>query len=101
MKEKCVEFIVVSIEKLGNRCEKNTSFVLWNLQNHRICANFAVLFHRKHVQELLGWWNGRHEGLKILWPLRLCGFKSHSEYKQRPATYWLRGVVIGKGSLFA
>ena len=23
---------------------------------------------------------GRHEGLKIPWPLRLCGFKSHSEY---------------------
>ena len=24
---------------------------------------------------------GRHEGLKILWPLRLCGFKSRFEYK--------------------
>ena len=24
---------------------------------------------------------GRHEGLKIPWPLRLCGFKSHSEYR--------------------
>ena len=24
---------------------------------------------------------GRHEGLKIPWPLRLCGFKSHSEYQ--------------------
>ena len=23
------------------------------------------------------WWNGRHEGLKIPWPLRLCGFESH------------------------
>ena len=22
------------------------------------------------------WWNGRHEGLKIPWPLRLCGFES-------------------------
>jgi putative endonuclease len=28
-----------------------------------------------------GWWNGRHAGLKILWPLRLCGFKSRSGYK--------------------
>ncbi len=31
---------------------------------------------------------GRHEGLKILWPLRLCGFKSRFEYtslsKQSP-----------------
>ena len=24
---------------------------------------------------------GRHEGLKIPWPLRLCGFKSRFEYK--------------------
>ena len=23
---------------------------------------------------------GRHAGLKILWPLRLCGFKSRLEY---------------------
>ena len=23
------------------------------------------------------WWNGRHAGLKILWPLRPCGFESH------------------------
>ena len=29
---------------------------------------------------MLEWWNGRHEGLKILWPLRLCGFESHFEY---------------------
>ncbi len=28
------------------------------------------------------WWNGRHEGLKILWPLRLCGFKSRFEYQE-------------------
>ena len=24
---------------------------------------------------------GRHEGLKIPWPLRLCGFKSRFEYE--------------------
>ena len=29
-----------------------------------------------------GWWNGRHAGLKILWPLRLCGFKSRSGYPE-------------------
>ncbi len=28
----------------------------------------------------LEWWNGRHEGLKILWLLQLCGFKSRFEY---------------------
>jgi hypothetical protein len=32
------------------------------------------------IQGALGWWNGRHARLKILWPLRLCGFKSRSEY---------------------
>ena len=26
------------------------------------------------------WWNGRHEGLKILWSLRLCGFESRFEH---------------------
>ena len=26
---------------------------------------------------------GRHEGLKIPWPLRLCGFKSRFEYMKR------------------
>ena len=30
----------------------------------------------------LEWWNGRHEGLKILWPLRLCGFESRFEYRR-------------------
>ena len=25
---------------------------------------------------------GRHEGLKIPWPLRLCGFKSRFEYEK-------------------
>ena len=25
---------------------------------------------------------GRHEGLKIPWPLRLCGFKSRFEYEE-------------------
>ena len=26
---------------------------------------------------------GRHEGLKIPWPLRLCGFKSRFEYLEK------------------
>ena len=29
---------------------------------------------------MLEWWNGRHEGLKILWSLRLCGFESRFEH---------------------
>ena len=35
----------------------------------------------KDMSRMLEWWNGRHEGLKILWPLRLCGFKSCFEYE--------------------
>ncbi len=34
---------------------------------------------------MLEWWNGRHEGLKILWPLRLCGFESRFEHKNECA----------------
>ena len=38
---------------------------------------------RLAIQYQPGWWNGRHAGLKILWPLRLCGFKSRSGYWKR------------------
>ena len=31
---------------------------------------------------------GRHEGLKILWPLRLCGFKSRFEYTSLSKQYF-------------
>ena len=31
-----------------------------------------------HAHNRPGWWNGRHEGLKIPWPLRSCGFESRS-----------------------
>ena len=37
---------------------------------------------------------GRHEGLKIPWPLRLCGFKSHSEYRKK------RKVLNNRSGLF-
>ncbi len=39
--------------------------------------NFAK---RKPSIKELEWWNGRHEGLKILWSLRPCGFKSRFEH---------------------
>ena len=48
---------------------------------------------------LLGWWNGRHEGLKILWPLRLCGFKSRSEYSQSLTVNQLAIIFLSKMSL--
>ena len=41
-----------------------------------------------------GWWNGRHTGLKILRPLRLCGFKSRSGYHQSLLIERLRGFFI-------
>ena len=64
-----------------------------NLQETARMIIFAPLLHRLPRQrahnKLLGWWNGRHEGLKILWPLRLCGFKSRSEYL-------FKGRTVGK-----
>ena len=39
-------------------------------------ASSSLVFRSRSLE----WWNGRHEGLKILWPLRLCGFKSRFEY---------------------
>ena len=38
--------------------------------------------HKPVSVRKLEWWNGRHEGLKILWPLRLCGFESRFEYRK-------------------
>ena len=38
--------------------------------------------HKPVSARKLEWWNGRHEGLKILWPLRLCGFESRFEYRE-------------------
>ena len=32
---------------------------------------------------------GRHEGLKIPWPLWLCGFKSRFEYEIKIAIIWM------------
>jgi hypothetical protein len=38
----------------------------------------GIFFKRK----LPEWWNGRHEGLKILWPLRPCRFESGLGYQK-------------------
>ena len=54
---------------------------------YAICVikNYLLSLSRRKLPE---WWNGRHEGLKIPWPLRLCGFESHFRYprgrKMRP-----------------
>ena len=49
-----------------------------NLAKVRVASSSLVF--RSFFERMLEWWNGRHEGLKILWPLRLCGFKSRFEY---------------------
>ena len=50
-----------------------------NLAKVRVASSSLVF--RSFFERMLEWWNGRHEGLKILWPLRLCGFKSRFEYE--------------------
>ena len=37
---------------------------------------------------------GRHAGLKILWPLRLCGFKSRSGYFLSHVNQYLHGFFF-------
>ena len=37
----------------------------------------------QNKNHLPGWWNGRHEGLKIPCPKRACGFESRSRYISR------------------
>ena len=37
-------------------------------------ASSSLVF-RSFFERMLEWWNGRHEGLKILWPLRLDVYK--------------------------
>ena len=49
-----------------------------NLAKVRVAGSSPVFRSRPP-----GWWNGRHEGLKILWLLQLCGFKSRSGYERR------------------
>ena len=49
-----------------------------NLAKVRVASSSLVF--RSIFERMLEWWNGRHEGLKILWPLRLCGFESHFDY---------------------
>ena len=58
--------------------------------------NFATEFPIKG-KEMLEWWNGRHEGLKIPWPLRLCGFESRFEHRKRIAGKILQAILFFVG----
>ena len=57
-----------------------------NLAKVRVASSSLVF--RSFFERMLEWWNGRHEGLKILWPLRLCGFKSRFEYTSLSKQYF-------------
>ena len=59
-----------------------------HLAKVRVAGSSLVLRSRRSFYKLLfyfqapGWWNGRHAGLKILWPSRLCGFESRPGYSK-------------------
>ena len=63
---------------LQKRPAEIAQLVEHNLAKVRVASSSLVF--RSFFERMLEWWNGRHEGLKILWPLRLCGFKSRFEY---------------------
>ena len=72
----------LAIGKMMNGCRSNAEIaqlVEHNLAKVRVASSSLVF--RSFFERMLEWWNGRHEGLKILWPLRLCGFKSRFEYE--------------------
>ncbi len=46
---------------------------------------FTTFAPRLQPIRLPGWWNGRHEGLKIPWLLQPCGFKSRFGHQYKKA----------------
>ena len=42
------------------------------------------------------WWNGRHEGLKIPWALRPCGFEPRFRYEKSPTLETPKVPRLGK-----
>ena len=68
--QRCCENRLHSLQKQAADCSENT-------------AKKEKSFRLKITNiRLLEWWNGRHEGLKIPWPSRLCGFESRFEYQR-------------------
>ena len=105
---KCTFFFKKIEEKFGNS-EKSSTFALafrgTLLGNRKNCGNSSVgrarpcqgrgreFESRFPLQGCSNGGIGRHEGLNIPWPLRLCGFKSRFEYEKNrnhPAKEWLR-----------
>ena len=69
----CVERHAGSSPVLGTLFVKRASFaeiaqlVEHNLAKVRVASSSLVF--RSPFLRMLEWWNGRHEGLKILWPV--------------------------------
>ena len=80
----CVERHAGSSPVLGTLFVKRASFaeiaqlVEHNLAKVRVASSSLVF--RSSLKGCSNGGIGRHEGLKIPWPLRLCGFKSRFEY---------------------
>ncbi len=65
-------------------CTRNAEIaqlVEHNLAKVRVASSSLVF--RSSLKGCSNGGIGRHEGLKIPWPLRLCGFKSRFEYLKR------------------
>ena len=72
----------LAIGKMMNGCRSNAEIaqlVEHNLAKVRVASSSLVF--RSSLKGCSNGGIGRHEGLKIPWPLRLCGFKSRFEYK--------------------
>ena len=61
------------------RAENETRTRDPNLAKVRVASSSLVF--RSSLKGCSNGGIGRHEGLKIPWPLRLCGFKSRFEYE--------------------
>ena len=55
--------------------------VVYVKNNTYLCETNEKMFF-DILEKCLGGGIGRHDGLKIHWTLRSCGFKSRSEYKK-------------------
>ena len=63
--------------------------IIKNNENYLEISKFFVIFvlwkffEKMNIKRMPEWWNGRHEGLKIPWSLRPCGFESRFWYKNK------------------
>ena len=83
----CVERHAGSSPVLGTIIAEIAQLVEHNLAKVRVASSSLVF--RSSLKGCSNGGIGRHEGLKIPWPLRLCGFKSRFEYEIKIAIIWM------------